>query len=277
MPANVKPMLATLTGKPFDDKNWLFEIKWDGYRAIAEIKDGNVKLHSRNNKSFNKKFSPIADSLKIFEGELIIDGEVVVIDDEGASSFQMLQNYQKSGAGNLVFYVFDFLYVNGYDLVKLPLIQRKNLLKKLALNIPNVRISEHIEKDGIAFFKAAKENNLEGIIAKNCNSKYKPGIRAKDWLKIKVQLRQEAVIGGFTQPKGSRKKIGALVLGVYEKKDFTYIGHTGSGFSKADINDVYNKLKPLQRKTSPFKTEPKTNMPAVWVTPKIVCEIKFSE
>ena len=277
LPKNFKPMLATLTDEPFDDKNWIYEIKWDGYRAIAEIKDGKVNLHSRNNKSFNKKFSDVAEDLKIIEGDVILDGEVVVVDEEGKSSFQLLQNYQKTGKGNLVYYIFDIVYLNGYDLTELPQITRKKILQKIEFNTSHLKISDHIEKNGKEFFKAAQEKKLEGIIAKNKEATYDPGKRVKDWLKIKILKRQEAVIGGFTKPKGSRKKIGALVLGVYEGDDFIYVGHTGGGFTDNELESVYKKLKPLIRKTSPFKVEPKTNTPAKWTTPKIICEVKFSE
>ncbi len=277
MPKNIKPMLATLTDKPFNNKNWIYEIKWDGYRAAAEIQNGKVNLHSRNNKSFNKKFSPIAESLKVFSGEVIFDGEVVIIDENGRSSFQLLQNYQKTGDGNLIYYVFDLLYINGYDITSLPLLDRKKLLNKIPFDVHNIKVSDHIEKDGIEFFKAAEENDLEGVMAKDAQSVYQFGKRVDEWLKIKTIKRQEAVIGGYTEPKGSRKNFGALVLGVYEGDELIYIGHTGGGFTDDDLNFVYEKLKPLERKTSPFKDEPKTNTPAIWVTPKLICEVKFSE
>jgi bifunctional non-homologous end joining protein LigD len=270
-------MLASLTEEVFSKKDWLFEIKWDGYRAVAEIEGGKVNLHSRNNISFNNKYTPVVESLKAFDVDMILDGEVVVLDNRGKSSFQLLQNYQKTGIGNLVYYVFDLLYFNGYDLTKIPLHKRKKLLKKLLLDIPNILFSDHIEEDGEVFYKAAEEKKLEGIIAKDGNSLYYPGKRTKDWLKIKTWKRQEAVIGGFTQPKRSRKKIGALVLGVYEGNDFIYIGHAGGGFTEEDLDEVYAKLEPLQRKTSPFKEEPETNTPVTWVKPELVCEVSFSE
>ena len=270
-------MLASLTDEVFSRKDWIFEIKWDGYRAIAEIEGEEINLHSRNNISFNDKYSHIVKSLKAFDADMILDGEVVVLDNEGKSNFQLLQNFQKTWKGNLIYYVFDLLYINSYDLTKLPLLKRKNLLKKILPDIPNIRFSDHVEEHGEAFYKVAEEKKLEGIIAKDGKSLYHIGKRTKDWLKIKTWFRQEAVIGGFTQPKGSRKKIGALVLGVYEGNDFIYIGHAGGGFTEEDLDEVYSKLEPLQRKTSPFKEEPETNTPVTWVTPKLVCEVSFSE
>lgn len=270
-------MLAVLTDKPFSDKDWIFEIKWDGYRAIAELENGNVNLHSRKNISFNQKFSPITNSLKKINNNVILDGEVVVVDKSGKSSFQLLQNYQKNGEGNLVYYVFDIIYLDGYDLKSLPLIKRKEILKKFLPDITNIKYSDHIEKEGKAFYETAVQNNLEGIIAKSKKSKYESNKRSHDWLKIKTLYRQEAIIGGFTKPKGSRKNIGAVVLGIYENNNLVYIGHAGGGFKESDLENVKDKLDPLIRKTSPFKNKFKTNTPVTWVEPKLVCEVSFSE
>ncbi len=277
MPRNIKPMLATLTNESFNDDDWFFEIKLDGYRAVAEIENNNVELYSRNLNSFNKLFSPIVESLKMINHQLILDGEVVVVDEEGKSNFQLLQNYQKTGKGKLAYFVFDMLYADGHDLRILPLLQRKKLLKKILPEIPNVIYSDHIIGEGVEFFKIAGQKELEGIVAKYKESRYQTGKRSKEWLKIKTKLRQEAVIGGFTKPKGSRKNFGALVLGVYEGKNLRYIGHTGGGFKDIELKDLYDKLKPLERKTSPFKEEPKTNTPVTWVKPELICEVTFSE
>ncbi len=277
MPHKIKPELATLTDDAFDDEDWIFEIKWDGYRTIAEIENSKVELYSRNHKSFNQKFGAIADALSSIKTDVILDGEVVVVDEEGRSNFQLLQNYQKTGKGNIVYYVFDILYLNQYDLQDLPLLRRKEILKEFLPDIPKIRISEYIEKNGTDFFTAAAEKKLEGMIAKKSNSPYRAGKRSKEWLKVKTSYRQEAVIGGFTEPKGSRSNFGALILGVYENDELIYIGHTGGGFNEEDLKEVHSKLKRLERKTSPFKDEPKTNTPATWVTPKLVCEVNFSE
>ena len=277
IPNKIKPELATLTDEAFDDRDWIFEIKWDGYRTIAEVENSKIELYSRNLKSFNEKFRAIGEALSSIKKDVILDGEVVVVDKSGRSDFQLLQNYQRTGKGNIVYYVFDILYLDGYDLRDLPLKRRKEILKEFLPAVTRIKISEHIEENGVDFFNAAAEKNLEGIIAKNSMSPYRTGKRSKEWLKIKTSLRQEAVIGGFTEPKGSRKNFGALVLGVYEGNEFVYIGHTGGGFNEADLDEVYTKLKRIERKTSPFQETPKTNTPATWVTPKLVCEVNFSE
>ena len=277
MPHKIKPMLASLTDNIFDDKNWLFEIKWDGYRAIAEIEKGKVDLYSRNNISFNEKFSPIVSSLTQMNYDVILDGEVVSVDENGISKFQLLQNFQRTGEGNLIYYLFDIIYLNGYDLKKLPLIERKEILKKILPDIPNIRFSDHIENEGKALYKIAEEKKLEGILAKNKKSAYQLNKRSKEWLKLKIRKQQEAVIGGFTKPRGSRNELGALVLGAYRNGNFVYIGHSGGGFTEESLKMIRKKLNSLIRKTSPFKETPKTNMPATWVEPKIVCEVSFSE
>ncbi len=273
----IKPMLATLVEEPFDNPNWIFEIKWDGFRAIAEIKNKKVEIYSRNFLSFNEFFPPIYKSLQKISKNMILDGEIVAVDSKGKSHFQLLQNYRDTGKGNLVYYVFDILFFNGKDLRNLPLSQRKALLKKTLPKLKNIKYSEHIQEKGKAFFKAAQKQNLEGMIAKNFDSKYYSGKRTKEWLKIKIHQEQEAVVGGFTEPRGSRKKLGALVLGVYERGKLVYIGHTGGGFNEQSLNEVHNKLKPLATKQSPFAITPKTNAPVTWVKPKIVVQVSFQE
>ena len=219
-------MLAALVDQPFDDENWIFEIKWDGYRAIAELDNGKVNLYSRNNNSFNQKYKPIVSALESIDTDMVLDGEIVVLDEEGRSDFHSLQNFGKSGKGRLIYYVFDLLYFDGRDLRGLSLYERKQILKNILPDIPAVRYNDHIIKDGTVFYKLAGEKQLEGIIAKNINSKYQSNKRSKDWLKIKLKKRQEAVIGGYTKPKGSRNYFGALVLGVYnDNNELEYIGH----------------------------------------------------
>ncbi|HYE22288.1 MAG TPA: DNA ligase D [Verrucomicrobiae bacterium] len=277
MPHQVKPMLATLVDDPFNHKDWLFEIKWDGFRTIAEIRKGKTEIYSRNLLSFNQLFAPIVKTLNGFKFEAVLDGEVVVVDEKGKSHFQLLQNYQNTGKGNLVYYVFDIIYLNGRNLTGLPLLDRKNILKQILPKTKNVRFSDHVVEKGVAFFKVAQNQSLEGVIAKHCQSSYKSGRRSPEWLKIKTHMRQEAVIGGFTQGRGSRSKFGALVLGVYEEDKLKYIGHTGGGFNEESLTMVYDKLKPLIQKTSPFSTSFRTNAPVTWVKPKLVAEVSFSE
>lgn len=277
MPRQVKPMLATLVEEPFDRAGWLFEIKWDGYRAVAEVSPEGVSLYSRNHKSFEHKFTPIVESLRGLAHEAVLDGEVVVIDEQGRSDFQLLQNYQTTGVGRLRYYVFDLLYLDGRDLRGLPLGERKALLGKVIAGLPDVLLSEHVEEHGAAFFQAAAAQGLEGIIAKNGSSPYREGERCLDWLKLKMHQRQEAVIGGFTEPRGSRKDLGALLLGVYVGTELTYIGHTGGGLNTRGLSELRTRLEPLVQKACPFRVRPAANAPVHWVQPELVCEVKFQE
>ncbi len=210
--------------------------------------------------------------------DVVFDGEVVVVDDFGKSSFQLLQTYSKTGKGKLAYYVFDILYLNESDLTNLPLIKRKEILKKIIPeDLANIKYSDHIIGDGESFFKIAEQRGLEGILAKRAESKYIPGKRSKDWLKLKTKKSQEAIICGFTEPKGSRNKFGSLVLAVYDEGELIYIGQAGTGFTDNDLKDIYSKLKPLITNRSPFKKKIETNAPVTWVTPKFICDVEFSE
>jgi bifunctional non-homologous end joining protein LigD len=276
MPRDVKPMLATLVREPFDHPEWLFEVKWDGYRAIAEIRDGEIALYSRNLLSLQQKFSSIVDALREFRCEAVLDGEIVVVDDEGYPDFQMLQHYQESGSGHLLYYVFDLLYFQGHDLTGLPLLMRKELLKKILPSLPEIKYSDHVWKDGVLFFTVVKEKGLEGIIAKDAHSAYQMGIRSRQWLKVKTRLTQEGVIAGFTEPRGGKRPFGALVLGVFQGDELIYIGHSGGGFGAKELQEIRAKLTPLIQEECPFKVRPETNTPATWVKPELVCEISLS-
>jgi bifunctional non-homologous end joining protein LigD len=276
MPHDIEPMLATPVKEPFDHPDWIFEVKWDGYRTIAEIRDGSVSLYSRKGISFNKKFSPIADSLRKFGFDAVLDGEIVLVDDQGRPDFQALQHYQDSGSGHLLYYVFDLPYFRGHDLRDVPLLRRKELLKKILPSSPRIRFSDHVWKEGALFYNVAKEKGLEGIVAKHSQSVYEAGRRSRQWLKVKMRLTQEAVLAGFTEPGGGRKYFGALVLGVYEGDDLIYIGHVGGGFAEKDLKDIREKLEPLIQKECPFTPKPETNGPVTWVKPELVCEIALS-
>lgn len=275
MPHGIGPMLATLAKAPFDHPDWIFEVKWDGYRAIAEIGEGNVSLYSRNHISLKQKFFPVAESLQKFGFEAVIDGEIVVVDAQGRPNFQMLQDYQKTGNGHLLYYVFDLLYFQGHDLTNLPLLRRKELLKKILPSGPKIKFSEHVSKEGILFFNAVREKGLEGIIAKHSQSTYLAGKRSRQWLKVKTHLTQEGVIAGFTGPGGSRKHFGSLVLGVFEGSELVHIGSSGGGFTTKGLNELREKLGPLVQKECPFKVWPQTKAIVTWVKPELVCEVKF--
>ncbi len=205
MPHKVKPMLAKLYDQPFDREHWIFEIKWDGYRAIAEVEKGEVNLYSRNGNSFNSKYSNVIKALGKIEDDIIYDGEIVVLKENGYADFQKLQNYDVSNDPNLVYYIFDILYLNGKDLTNLSLIDRKKILREILPENHHLRFSDHIEKNGLALFREAEKNRIEGLIAKNGQSIYSPGTRTNHWLKLKTSLRQEAIMAGFTAPQGSRK------------------------------------------------------------------------
>ena len=275
MPHGIEPMLATPAKEPFDDPDWIFEVKWDGYRALAEIQRGDVSLYSRNHITFERKFAPILKELRKLNFDAVLDGEIVVVDDRGYPDFQKLQDYGKSSAGHLLYYVFDLLYFAGHDLVDWPLTKRKDLLKRILPSSGKIKFNDHVRKEGILFFKTAREKGLEGIVAKYGPGAYHPGKRSREWLKIKTQLTQEGVIAGFTQPRGNRKGFGALVLGVSEGGEWVFIGHAGGGLSAAKIDEILKKLNPLIRRKCPFKVEPKTNTKVTWVKPQLVCEVVY--
>lgn len=277
IPGFVKPMLATLIDEPFDSAEWLFEVKWDGFRALAFINQGKVHLKSRNGLSFNHKFPEIVEELNKTKGSVVLDGEIVALDSKGKSHFQLIQNYKQRG-GTLCYYVFDLLYIDGKDLRDLPLIERKKLLKKFLnkYKFRAIRYSDHILGKGKKFFKAAMKKQLEGIIGKKAESVYQSR-RSRDWVKVKTGARQEVVICGFTEPKGSRKNFGALIAGVYDKQGLQYAGHVGGGFDETLLREIKKKLNPLVRKTCPFKTVPKVNSPVTWVKPQLIAEVSFTE
>ncbi len=287
-------MLATLVEKPFDSNEWLFEIKWDGYRAIAEIQKDSAMLYSRNDLNFNSQFPEIIESLKKMQITAVLDGEIVVLDKQGRSKFQLLQQYSKYKKGILVYYVFDILYFEGYELLELPLITRKKILSRILSaisentknnngerstesSIKNIKFSDHIEKEGIAFFNEAVKNGLEGVMAKKSDSTYVPGSRTNKWLKIKTKMRQEVVIAGYTEPGGSRNRIGSIITGVYDKGVLVFTGQAGSGFDEKELENLYNIFKKLETGICPFKTVPDTTTAAHWIKPQLVAEVEFSE
>ncbi|MGB9079945.1 MAG: non-homologous end-joining DNA ligase [Desulfuromonadaceae bacterium] len=269
----VAPMLAATVKEPFDGPDWLFEVKWDGYRAVAEIRESGVSLYSRNGISFEKKFFPVVEALRKFDFEAVLDGEIVVVDDQGRPDFEQLQNYGKSGSGHLLYYVFDLLYFKGHDLTGLPLLRRKELLKSILPSVPKIRFSDHVANEGILFFRATTLKGLEGIIAKHAMSTYEAGSRSRNWLKIKSRLTQDAVIAGFTEPKGSRPHFGTLVLGAFQEGRLVYIGLSGGGFGSKELQEIREKLNPLIRKECPFDVAPETGSPTTWVEPELVCEV----
>ncbi len=273
----IKPMLCKVSDKAFDDKDWAFEIKWDGYRAIADLSKNELRLYSRNGIDFSQKFKKITNSLNLQEHPMILDGEIVAYDDKGKPNFQWLQRIGDNPNLALTFQVFDLLWLNGHSTENLSYLQRKELLKDALIENEIIKYSDHILEKGRDFFQAAKDMGLEGIVAKKTDSLYKENLRSSEWLKIKIHKSDEAVICGFTEPKGSRKKFGALILGKYLNGEMVFCGHTGGGFNDKSLSDIYEKMQPLITKNSVFKITPKTNTKATWVKPELVAEIKFSE
>lgn len=271
-------MLATLVDEPFDRAGWIFETKWDGYRAIAAVQNGKAELYSRNQLSFNTVYAPIKAAVEKIPHNVVLDGEVVILGANNYTDFQALQNYKSTRKGKLTYEVFDLLYMDGHDLKALTLIERKTLLQELVkqLDDPVVKYSGHVSERGIKLFEKAKEKGWEGIIAKNGESEYLEGDRSLNWLKVKILNRQEVIICGYTEPRGSRKKIGALILGVYEKKKLRYIGHCGGGFNDQGLNDMHQLLQQYIQESSPFAERIKTNTMVTWLKPVLVCEVKFA-
>ena len=277
-----KPMLATLEAKVPRGEGWLFEVKWDGYRAVADIRGGEATLTSRNDKDLTARFESVAKEIAkaVKTPDCVLDGEVCAIGEDGRVTFSAMQQ-GKSGT-RYVYVAFDVLEVDGKPLIGLPLTERHERLAGL-LDRRNqvVQLSETFD-DGNALYKAAEEQKFEGIMAKRTDSRYQPGKRTREWLKIKTHGRQEFVIAGYTKGQGRRSgRLGSLVLGVFRGSELVYVGNCGTGFTDAEIDRLLAKLRPLERKTSPFSTVPK--MPrvrktdVVWVEPKLVCEVEFVE
>lgn len=288
MRATLKPMLATLVDQPFDEQGWLYEVKWDGYRALALINKGKVELKSRNDKSFNDKFYPLTKALAAWKINAVLDGEIVVLGNNGVSSFGGLQGWRSEADGDLVYYVFDILWYEGKDLTGLPLTERKAILSAVLPKDPMVQLSEYFEGSGIEFYNTAQRTGLEGIIAKKASSKYEPGDRSKDWLKIKAYKRQEMVIGGFTKNEDSIKVFSALLVGMYDGRQLHYAGKVGTGFSTKTQKELMALFKPLITSKVPFSYVPDVNKPSrfrpdpprarvTWLKPKLVCEVSYAE
>lgn len=273
----IKPMLASLHEQPFDDDQWIFEIKWDGYRAVAEVAHGTVKLYSRNGLSFLNLYPKIAEALSQLQEEAIFDGEIVVINENNKPDFQKLQQYDMHRSLPILYYVFDCLAYQGKSIAHLPLTERKKIAQQIIPKDSIIRFSDHVEADGVNFFNQILKMDLEGMIAKRADSIYQQGKRSKDWLKVKNHNTQEAIIAGYTAPRGSRTLIGALVLAINDNGKLKYIGHTGTGFTNDILKELHKKLQPLKQAKSPFDYKIPVNSQVTWVEPSLVCAIKYSE
>ena len=287
MPTAIHPMLATSIDDPFDDPDWLFEIKWDGYRAIAFIAKGKVRLVSRNQNDLTAQFSElhsIPDSIKAETA--ILDGEIAALDEQGRSSFSLMQQRtgirqggRRTGSRQdmpVLYYVFDLLYLDGYDLRRVSLEQRKDVLAQITSASGPVRYSDHFSQ-GKALFAVARQKGLEGILAKRRSSVYEER-RSREWLKIKITQTVDCVIGGYTDPEGSRAYFGSIVLGLYDKNgELIHVGQAGTGFDQATLKEIWQVLKKRETKNTPFPHGVEALRKVHWVKPELVAEIKFSE
>lgn len=285
LPTVKQPMLATLVGAPFDDDGWLFELKWDGYRALCTIESGrSYRLVSRNGTDFTPMFPEFSSLPQAFGGHrAIVDGEIVVLDEQGRASFSALQKrLDRFGRGSLdvkstaTFVAFDLLALDGQDCRQQPLEERKRALEALLIPGNGAMYSKHVVAGGKSLYEVAERQGLEGIVAKRRASVYQER-RSRDWLKIKTRQRQEFVIGGWTAGRGSRTGFGALMLGLYEGTELVYVGSVGTGFDEALLTTIARRLKALATAKSPFAVPPKTQTKAHWVEPVLVGDVSFSE
>ncbi|WP_158858087.1 DNA ligase D [Lunatibacter salilacus] len=271
----VSPMLAGKTTSIFSKAGWIFEIKWDGYRILANIHNGKAEIYSRNGISYNQHFRSLHQNLSGIPHDVVLDGEVVIVDEEGKPDFQKLQHYAETGEGELRYYVFDMLFLNGHDITHLPLLERKSLIKEVIEGIPLVYYCDHIESLGNAFYEQAVSSGLEGVMAKKADSTYDIGRRTENWLKIKSVESQEALIAGYTESDG--RHFGSLILAVYESGKLAYVGNCGTGFDDQTQKELWEKFQPLKRDKSPFdeKINLKGRKPH-WLEPLLIVEVKFA-
>jgi len=266
LPDHIDPMLATLAAKPFSDPDWLYEIKWDGFRVQAVVDHGRVRLWTRNLRDAATYFPRLLSPPRWIEAEqAIVDGEVVALDDDGRPDFSLLQTRlgDTSGKG-LVYQAFDLLYLDGRSLLGVPLEDRKRLLQSVLRDHPRVRFAAHVEGEGMAFYEAAAAQGLEGIIAKLRRSTYEPGKRSNAWLKLKIRPEQELVVGGWTEGKGNARDLGALAVGVYEDGKLRFAGKVGSGFTAKIRADLLARLAPLAQEDPPFDSPPPMDYRGRW-------------
>lgn len=284
LPERIQPALATVVDRPFSDPDWLFEIKWDGIRALAYIQDKEVELRSRTGRVITAEYPELAIAPNVLAARsAIVDGEIVALDETGRSDFQRLQN--RLGVARpsaelrrrvpIVYWVFDLLYCDGYDLRQSPLLERKRLLQQILEPSELIRYSDHQLEKGRELFEVARQRELEGILGKQIRSPYPEG-RTRLWLKFKMIQEVDAVVGGWTAPRGSREHFGALLVGLYEGKKLRFIGGAGSGFNQKSQREIFDRLEKLESERSPFVPAPKTKEKAHWVTPSLVARVKYS-
>ena len=285
MPDQISVELATLGDKPFSSPDWLFEIKWDGERAVGFIRDGELELRSRSGRNITGEYPELKSLAKrVNARKAILDGEIVVLDEQGRSEFARIQ--PRFGVLNpplslqqkapVTYYVFDLLYADGYDLRGVPLERRKEELRKILSPSERVRFSDHYVEKGAQLFDVAKRKGLEGIIAKRRDSAY-AGRRTPQWLKLKIVRDTDVVIGGWTAPRKSRDHFGALLMGLYdEKKELEYVGSVGTGFSQESLDRIYKTLSKIRADQSPFRVAPRLKERITWVKPSLVARVKYA-
>lgn len=289
----LEPMYASIGTSVPEGDGWTFEPKYDGIRVLAFVTKDTVRLVTRNGNDKTKQFPEIAEALRAFgrkaERELVVDGEIIAVVDGEVARFQALQDrmhvkdalaiehFAKTQPAAIV--LFDIL-VDGPDiLLKEPWTTRRKRLEQVLRRRTSqrLRLSESIPADGREMLERVRREGWEGVIAKRTSARYEPGVRSKAWLKLKVEHRQEFVVGGWTEPRNTREHIGAILLGYFDGSRFVYVGHTGGGFTRAGLKDMYRRLARFERKTSPFETPPRTNERAHWTRPEVVVEVKFNE
>jgi bifunctional non-homologous end joining protein LigD len=273
------PMMAKLEAKVFDDKDWIYEHKLDGYRAIGYT-GGKARLISRNNIDFSKDYSKIVEQLENISQKAILDGELVVEDKNAKSSFHDIQQYEgDTKLLSLKYYVFDLLNLDGHDLRGMELLKRRQLLQKFVESIDSTDIifNAHVKGKGVELFEKAKKEGWEGIIGKDSHSHYQSSKRTESWLKFKLQNSQEAIICGYTAPTGGRKHFGSLILGIKPGETLQYIGNCGTGFNDAGIKELYEKMHPLETDQKPFDEKISRRTKITWLKPELVCEVWYSE
>ena len=284
-PAFVDPMLATLVAAPFDDPEFLFEIKWDGFRVEAVVGGDDVRIWTRGQKDAEGYFGPfLRPPTWIDSRDAIVDGEVIAFGADGEPDFALLQDsirrrkVVRPAVGGVVYQVFDLLWLDGRSLIGRPLDERKEALRGVLRDDPRVRFSDHIQEHGVAFFEAAKARGVEGIMAKDRRSHYLPGNRSLAWQKVKIRPEQELVVGGYTTGKGYAVDLAALHVGIYEGDELRYAGKVGAGFTLTTRIELRDLLAPLATATPPFSPPPPRRLlaDATWVEPSVVVRAEFA-
>ncbi len=275
IPSSVEPMLCTLTKEPIDDPEYVYEVKWDGYRIISYVRKGKVRMDSRSALDYTNRYPLVAKALKSLEHDAVLDGEVVVFNEDGMPDFDSLQLYN-GHTTDISYCVFDLLWLDGFNLMDLPLEQRKEALKELVAGKPVFRVSESFA-DGPGLYRQMLERNLEGVVAKKRDSPYVPGLRGNDWLKTPTRKRQEFVIGGWAESDKARS-FRSLLFGAYNGKQLEWIGRSGGGYKEKDMPGILRKLKSLETEKSPFVNKVLDTKGARihWVKPQLVANFEFA-